>query len=56
MPCLHTRNTLVRVFLSIITNNRQLEVLALEAVDQQNDVTYQSYNSNSPTKEGRKKP
>ena len=33
LPGLHACNTLVRIFLSIIANDGQLEVFALEAVD-----------------------
>ena len=33
LPGLHACNTLVRIFLSVIANDGQLEVFALEAVD-----------------------
>jgi hypothetical protein len=54
--CLHPSNALVCIFFCVIANDGQLEVLALEAVDQQDDVAHQSYNANGPTNESHKQP
>src|SRR5436305_6252336 len=54
--CLHSWDALVCIFLCVIANDGQLEVLALESVDQQYDPAYKPYNVNDPGKETCKQP